>query len=341
MSRRNAERYLVLGTLLLCFVVACASFTKGAGTRRDRGLRFPHATHADDLGCTDCHDMSRPEGLIPDHETCSTCHDIDTDNPTPEQCGMCHTREDYALDARSSVLPAGEIKFSHDPHVAAGLECGVCHEDPDQRILPKKATKAFCMDCHQATDPKLNECQVCHETLNKDVRPLYRFGSRIQHDAPAIWEHLHGKEARIDPAYCALCHDTPASCEECHRSNPPRNHTVSWRRKGHGFHATVDRSKCVVCHEEDSCIECHENTQPASHRGGWGHPMNRHCVSCHFPPERSNCTVCHESVEHRGAMPSPHNFGLYPGACGLCHPGGVPYLAPHPLNSTARCTACH
>ncbi len=340
MLRRNVGRYGVLGALLLCLAVACSTLTQQSGARRDRGLRFPHEKHTEDMACTDCHDMADPEAVIPDHDLCSTCHDIDTDNPAPEQCGLCHTREDYSLDARARAL-TDEVKFSHDPHAAAELECVACHEKPDERLLPDKPMKPFCMDCHAQKNPRLNACEVCHATWNKDVVPQYRSGSRIQHDAPQIWAHLHGKEARIDPAYCKLCHDTETSCEECHRTTPPRDHTVSWRRQGHGFHATIDRGKCVVCHEEDSCIECHENTQPSSHRGSWGHPMNGHCISCHYPPERTNCTVCHESVEHDGAMPSPHDFGLYPGACGLCHPGGVPYRAPHLLNSTVSCKTCH
>lgn len=340
MTLRNAGRYAIIGVLFLGFVVACATLTKTRLTGKERGIIFSHATHADSLGCEECHDTSSAEAIIPNHDICSACHDIDTDNPTAEQCGMCHAREDYSFDARSKILSA-EVKFSHDPHIAKEIECAVCHENPDERPLPKQPTMEFCMDCHGKTDPKLNECSVCHSELSKTTVPKTRGGVRILHDAPEIWARQHGNQAQIDPAYCALCHDTETSCEECHRKNPPQNHTVSWRRQGHGFHATMDRTRCAVCHEEDSCLKCHQNTRPSSHRGSWGEPLNRHCVTCHYPPERSNCTVCHESVEHKSANASPHDLGWYPGQCGICHPGGVPYRAPHPLNSTVGCKICH
>jgi hypothetical protein len=142
-------------------------------------------------------------------------------------------------------------------------------------------------------------------------------------------------------AYCSLCHDEQESCESCHTQNPPKDHTLAWRRKTHGLEATWDRASCAVCHEEDSCLKCHRNSTPSSHRAGWGSPLNRHCVNCHYPAEQSGCTVCHETIEHEDAMRSPHNLGIFPPNCNLCHPGGLPHQAPHLLNSTVHCVVCH
>jgi hypothetical protein len=207
-------------------------------------------------------------------------------------------------------------------------------------MLPKGHVMTFCINCHATVRPELTECSVCHAELSKDIRPKYRGNVRIAHDAPQIWETIHGQESKIDPAYCGICHDKEASCEECHRKNPPKNHTVAWRRKSHGLRATWDRDKCAVCHEEDFCIKCHQNTKPSSHRVGWDAPAYRHCLACHYPPRDAGCTTCHEEVEHRSAPHSPHDAG-FPPNCRTCHPGGDPYHAPHPLNSTVRCAVCH
>lgn len=335
----SKHRWIAIG-LLACFVVACTTVTRITHPKPDRGLRFSHEIHKKEMDCDTCHDMHTPGASMPTHDLCSVCHEIDVDNPTPDQCGHCHKQDDYTVLPLRKRLP-DEIKFEHAQHLAKEIACDTCHPGPDTSRLPSQPLKTFCMDCHGQTDPKLNECSVCHEEMSENAIPTRRAGLKIAHDAPEIWLRQHGRESQIDPGFCALCHDQASSCEECHRSTKPQNHTVAWRRTGHGFQATLDRNKCAVCHEEDSCIKCHRSTKPASHRRAWGEPFNRHCVNCHYPPERTGCTVCHDNIEHKKAMPSPHTFGFYPPNCALCHPGGIPYLAPHPTNSTVSCRTCH
>ncbi|MBI4559507.1 MAG: cytochrome c3 family protein [Candidatus Hydrogenedentes bacterium] len=307
----------------------------------DRGFKFPHVTHKEQgIGCTDCHVFEGGQYQAPNHELCSTCHEILNEPRDAESCKFCHLRADQLVDDRVKLL-TDEQRFSHETHIAKGLDCTACHEDPNEKPFPEGPLMPFCMDCHGKTEPKLLECKVCHTQIDKDVRPQYRGKTRIQHDAPEIWKRVHGQESKIDPAYCALCHDAESSCEDCHRKTPPDNHTITWRRKLHGLHAEWDRNTCAICHEEDSCLKCHKNTQPSSHRGGWGRPGNLHCLTCHYPQEKTNCTVCHEDIEHPQAIPSPHNLGIFPPNCALCHPGGLPNRAPHVMNSTVRCIVCH
>jgi hypothetical protein len=341
MSQLTRFRWLaVLAVSVL--VGACVTYTRVKSPGRvDRGIRFPHKTHAaEGLGCTDCHGVEEGGQLMPNHDLCGTCHDFDVDKPDPEACGKCHTNPGNKVRPRATLL-GGERKFSHEAHLAKKIECDTCHPDLDKGTLPRGPIMSFCMDCHEKTRADLAACAVCHKELNKDVRPNMLGGRRISHDAPSLWRRVHGREWRNNEAGCALCHESNEFCEACHRQNRPESHTVSWRRTGHGLRATWDRQKCSVCHEEDSCLKCHKNTEPASHRAAWGRPVNRHCISCHYPPERTGCTVCHESIEHGGAMTSPHNLGLFPRRCGRCHPGGMPNRAPHVLNGTVRCVACH
>lgn len=342
--KRGVRRYgwLAIGIAVSVLLAACATLTTMKLAGRDRGLRFSHATHEEaELACDDCHQLEDGKETIPGHDVCSLCHDIDTDNPTPEDCGVCHTRGDYAVEPWKPVL-SNEINFSHLNHVEkASIKCGVCHQNPDKRVLPKGPLMPWCMDCHKKENPALNECAVCHKEIRKDRIPAERHGARIAHDAPGIWEITHGNEYRYDPGYCRLCHDDQSFCDSCHQEKPPRDHTIAWRRKPHGLKAAWDRDRCAVCHEEDMCWKCHQETEPASHRGGWGFPLNRHCANCHFPPQDAGCTTCHVRIEHREAKPSPHVFGVYPSRCAGCHPGGNPFLAPHHVNSTTTCAFCH
>jgi hypothetical protein len=338
----------VAALALSVFVGACMSLRNGrpAGpAAAERGLKFSHALHLEQGldDCSMCHDTASdlPFHLsMPAHDLCSVCHEIDTEAEEPAGCDVCHLHEDGRVVPRASAF-GEDIKFTHAPHIEAELACAQCHESPDEGALRLVPLKPFCMDCHGNTDPKLLECAVCHETTSQDTVPRFRQGVRIPHDAPALWERAHGHEARIAPEYCALCHDEQASCEDCHSRTAPKNHTIAWRSRTHGLQATWDRNSCAVCHEENFCIKCHQNATPSSHRGGWGHPLNRHCVNCHYPPERTNCTVCHERIDHGRAMPSPHTFGVYPANCAMCHPGGLPHRAPHMMNSTVSCVVCH
>ncbi|NIA13972.1 MAG: hypothetical protein GWP08_07815 [Nitrospiraceae bacterium] len=342
MVQRTRRGWRTALALTFClFVGACVTLTGVRMGRRDRGIQFSHALHAkEEMDCTDCHDMA-PDGLaMPDHDLCGLCHDIDVDAMDVKECSQCHTDPEQTVLMREKRLPE-EVKFGHEAHLAKEIACQKCHPKPDSPALAKRGVKRFCMDCHAQTGAEMNECSVCHTAISKDTLPTHRGKARIPHDSPQIWARVHGQESKFDPAFCTLCHEDKSSCESCHRSNPPDSHTVAWRRKGHGLRATWDRRKCATCHEEDSCLKCHQNTRPSSHRRSWARPLNRHCVTCHYPPQRTGCTVCHESVEHPTALPSPHAIGVFPARCGLCHPGGRPYRAPHLLNSTARCVVCH
>jgi hypothetical protein len=102
--------------------------------------------------------------------------------------------------------------------------------------------------------------------------------------------------------------------------------------------ASIDRTRCMVCHTQDSCQQCHESTRPTNHRAGWGTSQQRHCVGCHLPLADTGCAVCHQDApSHQLATPLPgdHNPGM---SCRLCHGNGV--RLPHPDGGHA-CTACH
>lgn len=343
MVQRSAKFRLAAAALAVVVSVlggACvATKTAAPAPKPDRGIKFSHEIHKD-LGCTDCHTLENRHASLPWHDVCGTCHEINMDEPDEQACAFCHTREGYEILERTNILDE-ENQFSHQAHEAAEVTCDKCHANPDRGALATAALKPFCMDCHGKVDPKLNECGVCHTKINRETIPQFRGEVRIQHDAPVIWQNIHGQESRVNPQYCALCHDQAQSCDACHQTNPPDNHTVTFRRRTHGLQATWDRQRCAACHEEDSCRRCHEHTAPESHRGDWGGNRNTHCIQCHYPPEKTNCTVCHEEIDHDKAMPSPHAFGIFPPRCARCHPGGVPYRAPHLQNSTVRCAWCH
>ena len=158
-----------------------------------------------------------------------------------------------------------------------------------------------------------------------------------------LWMRRHGVMVRTQgvsaQARCEFCHHQPAFCEDCHRDMEPRDHTTLFRTRTHGMVASVDRSRCQVCHQTDFCIRCHEYTSPRSHRGQWARGRNTHCITCHLPLAE-NCAVCHKGVPtHDTAPPLP--IGHAPGSnCRACHFPGGPGGMPHIDNGTS-CEICH
>lgn len=327
--------------LMAVLLGACATLgIISKGSVNNRGQNFVHKTHENEgLDCDTCHEQD-DNGWpgMPDHEVCSACHDIDQDKPD-ESCTRCHTRPDHSVD--SLVKKIGEeVIFTHKAHIDGEVECITCHDDVNRRALSAPNTMKWCMDCHAKNKPELNECSTCHTQLKKDEKPTQRKGAPIAHDNMQLWEKVHGRESQEDMEFCLICHDQETSCEECHQRKAPEGHNLAWRRKSHGVRAAWDRQNCAVCHEEETCDRCHKKTEPENHRGAWGFPVNRHCISCHFPPDKSECAMCHEDISHSAALPSPHNLGWF-GNCKLCHPGGVPYRAPHIMNTSVPCLVCH
>lgn len=342
MLQQPGKLWRIAAIAALLTVNACITLRMTTQRSSDRGVRINHALHAEEgVDCSVCHGFGEGEARFPNHDTCSVCHDIPEELEPDESCQRCHTTEDFSITPFETNLPP-DVTFDHAVHIEKELACSLCHPNPDQRLLPKKALKPFCMDCHQTVDPALNECSVCHSETRRDVRPASRRGVAIAHDLPDVWMRTHGLESQVDAAYCTYCHEQESYCSDCHRTTPPADHTVTWRRKTHGLKAAWNRQSCATCHEEDTCAKCHQNTAPSSHRrSAWGSPMNTHCVSCHYPTSDTSCSVCHKQIEHPSALSSPHALGVYPANCGQCHPGGLPLNSPHVRNDGVRCTVCH
>ena len=59
-------------------------------------INFSHSFHSDLAECADCHSavsesISLNDRLLPDHDDCSNCHEVDDD----EECSTCHANEIY------------------------------------------------------------------------------------------------------------------------------------------------------------------------------------------------------------------------------------------------------
>lgn len=333
-SRSLARWSVGLAMVSWLLVAACLSLPP-----RRTEPSFPHRVHVVDneLECAFCHSgvllVDRPS--LPPPELCGPCHErFDGDKP-PER----RLRAFFDADSRyRRVAVSGrsdEVRFSHQRHAATpGLRCTTCHPDiatEDAVPLAPLASKPVCMDCHREHGQSV-ACTTCHTTIDASWRPPSHDGA---------WQRRHGacaEDRERSQDRCELCHQDATGCNACHQQTPPQDHSQTFRLQTHGLMASIDRTRCHVCHTQDSCQQCHETTLPRSHRAGFGASQQRHCTGCHLPLADTSCNVCHrDTPSHDLATPLPgdHNPGMF---CRTCHGNGV--RLPHPDGGHV-CTACH
>lgn len=308
-----------------------------------RPARFPHDVHmAQDMACTDCHVTAEEEAAagMPAMELCLSCHDeaLDADKPR-ERTPAGFVREGESEPAWTQVTGFTiETSFSHAAHGRAEVQCAECHPGVAESgavDISWRVDMDGCMDCHARQRVADGGCIGCHAAIGPDWQPA-------SHDPD--WLRAHGLSSlaagglsAAPAANCALCHRED-ECASCHNRMEPADHTEPFRVRGHGFAASLDRSRCNTCHREDSCVRCHRETEPLSHTGGWGSPLNSHCGSCHLPLNSSDgCTVCHtNTASHRQAPRRPGAPHPGPGAdCRSCH-----FPPPH-FDNGDNCSFCH
>ena len=335
---------------------AVAAPSAGPGDRQSiqKSVRFSHANHVTERGiaCADCHTAateseSSSDRLIPDHQSCETCHG----DAIESDCAYCHTNPDQI---EPMVLPPVEVIFSHKKHAStAGIACETCHggiTDPDPADTatggPPQMTAAHmpsmptCVDCHSAKQVSVN-CETCHSNFT-DLIPESHLVSGYGK------EHRRPVRLGAMDVSCGTCH-TESFCQDCHTGDQLRGfggtrglmtvpgarqslrdspdelrlqaaHDLNYRFT-HSIDARNRMIDCSGCHDRQTfCADCHQNggiitegkIKPQSHfEAGWIMIGSGSGGGRHAQMGRrdiESCVSCHD-VE--GQDP----------ACGLCHAG--------------------
>jgi len=292
--------YILFLAFLLTFAILFASACKEDET----GLIFSHKKHTEVGGeieatCDACHQIDE-DGLkvkIPTHEECRNCHEIDEEQPS-EKCLKCHSRKDRKVEIKKKIFFIEDVIFSHKNHLDLGVECDTCHakiRKTSKFTAPDIPHMDVCMKCHKEKGGSL-ECKTCHKKIREGTRPKSHevVESPISHNA--TWGITHGKEVEKEGQKCILCHQK-SQCDQCHTTQKPKSHTLTWKQAVHGRFATMNRFKCATCHEADFCSRCHER-MPTTHydpsfklrHKELARVNTRSCVVCH---DKSFCLRCH------------------------------------------------
>lgn len=310
-------------------------------------MRVNHSLHVTDQGieCSACHeiqDTGTPS--MPDHDVCSTCHEIDIDNPG-EDCAMCHVMSQEAIAAGdwfdiSPVHPpkVDEFQFNH-----TGLDeasCTSCHKEAPTST----STADFLGGNHATLFPELRKrgmdptnCALCHSSISSQNVPDW-------HRRPDF-HSTHGQEVqRIQEGLCLTCH-TQKQCQTCHEQTPPESHKRPEWVHSHGKVGTFDEKACLLCHTEQSCTTCHQQQMPRDHNNFFRRRSHGQIAAW----DRDRCMVCHKQdyceACHIGSAPTipKEDFHTSSTPCLVCHsPGsGVAPLRRHGPLPEESCLKCH
>jgi hypothetical protein len=257
------------------------------------------------------------------------------------------------------------VKFDHQSHQKAGVDCEKCHSVFDKDVLTGDEmipTMDTCVKCHADQKVKSGtDCNFCHVKGLEKIKPQTH---------TATWKNVHGAGLTKDliDANCKVCHtkEQGNSCTKCHHQAPltigktvacstchgngfdktrPQDHTALWVTS-HGKNlsqAKIDQ-RCSLCHNQASgndCQSCHRREAPKNHTIGWSQNLHgnaaktnrQSCSTCH---DQSECISCHTTnapFTHTGSWGSP-----YDRHCLNCHVEGGGYVSG---SMQGNCSVCH
>ncbi|MDP2365332.1 MAG: cytochrome c3 family protein, partial [Ignavibacteria bacterium] len=88
--------FIFLGTVGFLLVGAMSSVKDDNPISNEGRIKFSHSLHKDLLDCQTCHSsvmesVSLNDQLFPNHDNCSTCHEVDND----KECSTCHYGDNF------------------------------------------------------------------------------------------------------------------------------------------------------------------------------------------------------------------------------------------------------
>jgi Cytochrome c7 and related cytochrome c len=172
----------ISGALAALLTAAGAACTGGLPPAPVQPIRFNHRIHVTEaaIGCIACHTyaLDGPVAGIPSMDRCRGCHKFVKQDPTRPEI----TAEIQAL---LSKLDAGtaipwvrvyrvpdHVRFTHQPHVLAGVRCQECHGEVEKMDVMRQVTPltmGWCLACHhrkqreKAGLERLTDCWTCHK----------------------------------------------------------------------------------------------------------------------------------------------------------------------------------
>lgn len=140
------------------------------GYAPEQPIKFSHQLHAgvNQIACRYCHVSvgEGPHGSVPSVNTCMNCHSlVKTQSPEIQKIKAAWDSGTPIEWVKVHDLP-DHARFSHQPHVTAGIDCTECHGQVNTMEVVevvKPFNMGWCVNCHR--QPENNapvDCVTCH-----------------------------------------------------------------------------------------------------------------------------------------------------------------------------------
>lgn len=153
--------------------------------------------------------------------------------------GAADAKREVPANIAEHTPPAQPIPYSHQMHLAIGLECGMCHSNPEPGNLMTFPATSTCMSCHDTVATKKPSIQKLASFAKSGeaipwvrvyaVTPGVNWTHRKHIAAGIKCETCHGQVAEMaamsqvtsvtSMGVCINCHklhDAPTVCQTCH-----------------------------------------------------------------------------------------------------------------------------
>ena len=135
---------------------------------RSQPIAFSHRVHAgtNAIPCQLCHTYARrgPVAGIPSLQRCVQCHQTVTPEEPEVVKLMAYWKDKKPIAwLRVHDLP-DYVRFTHKPHVVAGVACQSCHGDVakmESAVQIESLSMGWCLNCHKERHAP-TDCLVCH-----------------------------------------------------------------------------------------------------------------------------------------------------------------------------------
>ncbi|MCP4542683.1 MAG: cytochrome c3 family protein [Chloroflexi bacterium] len=177
--RRWLYRLCALAVLMVLSVVLVFVLQdRATATSTDNEmLKFNHQKHvAAGTECVFCHPgtINGPVATLPSLAKCMGCHqNVQVTNKEGQanvDILMRHWEENIPLRWEKTHDQPDFVYFTHQPHIAAEVNCENCHGDVSQKTVAYPAYRinmGFCLNCHRQQSPekvtRLESCSTCHQ----------------------------------------------------------------------------------------------------------------------------------------------------------------------------------
>jgi len=156
-----------------------------------------------------------------------------------QQTASAETNQEVRANLAEHTPPTQPIPYSHQTHLALGLECSMCHTNPEPGNLMTFPETSTCMSCHDTVATKKPSIQKLTSYAKSGepipwvrvyaVTPGVNWTHRKHLAAGIKCETCHGQVAEMaamsqatsvtSMGVCISCHKlhgAPTACQTCH-----------------------------------------------------------------------------------------------------------------------------